>query len=87
MRIARPRAQSPLRRTPRKLLFSVFDNMATARNIVMSYGSDYAAAYAYGPGHKDGGAADMRERHHYAGQVTARTPTYRNFFDCFLGKN
>lgn len=66
---------------------SNFDNMATMRNIVMSYGSDYDAAYAYGPGSEVSSAENKRVRNEYAQDVTSRTPTYRNFFDCILGKN
>ena len=54
------------------------DNMATMRNIVMSYNSDYAAAYAYGPG------PQKSTREAYAKEVTDRTPYYRNFFNCLL---
>ncbi|MEK6281593.1 MAG: hypothetical protein AABN95_14660 [Acidobacteriota bacterium] len=57
-----------------------WDNMATMRNIVMSYNSDYNAAYAYGPGPTKA----VRDR--YAQEVTARTPTYKAFFNCLLGK-
>ena len=56
-----------------------WDNMATMRNIVMSYSSDHDAAYAYGP-------SPNSARDRYAKEVTARTPTYKNFFNCLLGK-
>ena len=57
-----------------------WDNMATMRNIVLSYNSDYNAAYAWGPG------PTKVTRDKYAKEVTERTPTYKKFFDCLLGK-
>jgi len=65
---------------------SDFDNLATLRIIAMSYSSDYQLAYEYGPGSKDKNE-NKRIRSAYANDVTSRTPTYRQFFDCLLGKN
>lgn len=62
-----------------------WDNMAMMRNIVLSYKSDKDAAYNWGPGQRPpGSAGDRQVRNKYASEVTARTPTYRKFFNCLL---
>ena len=66
---------------------SPFDNLATLRNIAMSYESAYDLAYEYGPGSKVSRKENQRVRTEYAQDVTSRTPTYKNFFDCVLGKD
>lgn len=66
---------------------SIFDNMATLRNIALSYNSAYDLAYAWGPGSEVSDKEEARVRTAYAKDVTSRTQTYKQFFDCLLGKN
>jgi len=47
--------------------------MATMRNIVNSYASDYDAAFTNGPGPDS-------KRKKYAAEVSLRTPQYQLFF-------
>lgn len=66
---------------------SIFDNMATLRNIALTYKSAYDLAYAWGPGSDESAKENDRVRTEYAKDVGSRTPTYKQFFDCLLGKN
>jgi hypothetical protein len=64
---------------------SILDNLATLRNIVMHYPTAYDAAYAYGPGFKGDKKKNHEVRTDYAKDVTSRTPTYKQFFNCLMG--
>ena len=64
----------------------VRDNIATLRNIYYflreRHGSDYQAAYWYGPGDRDNPSNAAHNREEYAKDVMGRYDKLKPYFDC-----